>query len=225
MKHTFLFVFCIALASSAQISVDAISTDTVDIFSKQRQQADRIPSGISWLSLLVPGSSHQIIGSGNKALGYITIDIFALTGAIFFRNYSNRLASNYKAYAVQYADIPSAVSDDFFWQIIGNFDSYSDYQQTLDLVRDNENRFSDERYLWKWQDESYRKKYISFQKVAKKFSTVSSFFIGALVLNRIVSFVDIRTMLKNSRFKSTTLSFKPVSFDRTTNGIVLQTTF
>lgn len=224
MKYSFLILFCLSITSFAQISVDVISTDTVDIFSKQQLQNDRIPSGISWLSLLVPGSSHQFIGNGNKALGYLTIDIFALTGVIFFKNYSNRLTSNYKAFASQYAGVTSSVSDDFFWQIIGSFESYNDYQQTLGLIRDTENRFAEERFFWSWQDSSFRKEYISFQKVAKKFNTVSSFFIGAMVLNRIISFVDIRTILKNTRFKSTSLSFKPVSY-RTANGIILQTTF
>ena len=226
MKFLYLVILVFSARVYSQITVDAISTDTVDIFSKQHlQQTDHIPSGISWLSFIVPGSGHQLVGSGNKALGYIAVDICALAGVIFFRNYSNRLAANYKAYAAEYAGVTSSISNDYYWQIIGNFNNYSDYHQTLDLVRDTEKRFAEQQYFWNWQDETYRKDYVSFQKTAKKFNTISSFFIGAMILNRVVSFIDLRTMLKNNRFRGTSLSFKPVSLGHSANGVVLETTF
>ena len=225
MKFLIITLFLLSTSIHAQISVDAITTDTVDIFSSKQQLTDPYPTGISWLSLLVPGSGHQYVGSAKKALGYITLDVIAVSGAIFFRQYSNRLVSNYKAYASHYADISSSISNDFYWQVIGSFNDYYDYHQTIDLVREPERHFSEQEFFWQWQDEAYREEYISFQKRAKKFNTISSFCIGALILNRIVSFIDLRTMLKNKRFQNTSISFKPVSLSPTADGVVLETTF
>ncbi len=225
MKFLIIFLFLLSTGIQAQISVDAITTDTVDLFSSKQQLTDQYPTGISWISLLVPGSGHQYVGSARKALGYISLDVVAITGAIFFRQYSKRLASNYKAYALHYAGITSSISNNFYWQVIGGFNDYYDYHQTIDLVREPERHFSEQEYFWQWQDESYRKEYVSFQKVAKKFNTISSFCIGALILNRIVSFIDLRTMLKNKRFQSTSVSFKPVSLSPSADGVVLETTF
>jgi hypothetical protein len=225
LKFLIIILFLLSTSIQAQISVDAITTDTVDIFSSKQLPDDQYPTGISWFSLIIPGSGHQYVGSAQKALGYITLDVVALAGAIFFRQYSNRLVSNYKAYASHYAGISSSISNDFYWQVIGSFNDYYDYHQTIDLVREPERHFNEQEYFWRWQDEAYREEYITFQKVAKKFNTISSFCIGALVLNRIVSFIDLRTMLKNKRFQNTSVSFKPVSLSPTADGVVLETTF
>lgn len=224
MKYLLIVCLC-AFSSFSQISIDVISTDTIDIFNTKQQEANQTPPGIAWLSFIIPGSGHQYIGSANKALGFIALDVFSLTGAFFFKHYSNKLSSNYKAYASHYAGISSSINDDFFWQIIGNFNTYSDFHQTMDLVRDSESRYIDQRYFWFWQDEAYRKEYIKFQKSAKKFNTVSSFFVGALVLNRIVAFIDIRSTLKNNRFKNSPISFKPVIIGPSASGVVVETAF
>ena len=226
MKYTILLILVIFTRSIfAQISIDAISTDTINIFNQQQQQKNRTPTGISWISLLLPGSGHQYVGSRKKALGYITLDLFALTGVIFFKQYNNRLISNYKSYAAQNANISTPVSDDYYWQIIGSFDSYYDYQETLDLVRESERKFTEQQFFWRWNDTMLRDEYISFQKVAKRFNTISSFFIGAMILNRIVAFIDLRTILKNDRFQNSSLSFKPITLTPSANGVALETTF
>jgi hypothetical protein len=225
LKNILLFIIIVSVQTSAQISVDAISTDTVDIFNTKNIASGQVPQGISWLSFILPGSGHQYIGRFNKALGFISLDIFAITGAVFFRNYSKQLTKNYKAFATQYADVTASAKDDFFWQTIGNYDNYADYDQTLALVREDENSFGNKDYLWRWQDGDFRKEYVNLQKKAKKFTTISSFFIGTLVLNRIISFIDIRSTLKNSRFKNDTFSFKPVRLGPSANGVVLETTF
>lgn len=225
MKIITLLFLVFLSRSFAQISVDAISTDTIDIFSTQQQQKNRIPTGISWISLLLPGSGHQYADSRLKALGYISFDLFALTGAIFFKQYSNRLIANYKSYASQYASISSSVSDEFYWQVIGSFNSYYDYHETLNRVRESERKFTGQEYFWQWKDTLLRDEYLSFQKAAKRFNTLSTFFIGAMILNRIIAFIDLRTMLKNDRFKNSSLFFKPVSLTPSANGVVLETTF
>ena len=223
MKTSLIYIFLIVFPSVSQISVDVISTDTLDIFNVHLQETQQTPQAISWLSFLVPGSGHHYIKRYNKAFAYISFDVFALAGVIFFKQYSNKLVADSKSFAANYAGISSSVNDDYYWQLIGSFDNYSDYHQTINLVRENEKRYTEQRFFWMWQDETLRNEYVTIQKRAKQFNTISSFFIGTLVLNRLISFIDLRSTIKNNRFKNTTLSFRPVSYGPMTNGIVLET--
>ena len=125
-----------------------------------------------------------------------------------------------------YAGVTSSVDDDFFWQVIGSFNTNADYLQTMDLIRDPDKRFDEERFGWIWEDEAYREEYVSMQKVAKQLNTVSSFFIGAMILNRIIAFIDLRSDLKNNRYtEGSAVSFRPFRPRGSSGGLIMSAEF
>lgn len=228
MKYVFLLLLLVfPRFSRAQITIETVTTDTVNIFNSElSQQSPRFSNLILLSTLILPGAGHQITGFTTSALGYITFDLLSLFGAIYFNNYKNGMISTYKSYASNYAGISSQINDDYFWEIIGSFDNYNDFHETINLVREKDNRFKDGKYFWTWDDSLYRSEYVTMQKKSKKLQTVSSVFIGAMILNRIVSFIDLRSKKKNNLFPVfNSFSFKPVIINSTSNGIILSCDF
>ena len=218
----FLLLIC---SVSAQISIESVTTDTIDIFNTTEVNETRAKTAL-WTSLLLPGSGHQILGYRYRALGLVSFDIISLFSALYFRQHALKIEKNYKAYASFHAGISSSIHDDYYWQIIGNFNRYEDYHQTVDLIRDFNGKYISQQYYWWWEDESFRKDFISMQKNAKKFSTVSSFFFGAMILNRILAFIDTRSIQKNERYSQKQKGQGPeiyCSFHN--NGIFLTATY
>lgn len=213
----------------AQITIDAISTDTVDLFSKQdiSTESNNNTGVILASTLLLPGTGHQYIGRAHSALSYVSADIISLVCALFFKSRSTQLTADAKAYAALYAGTVSRTTDDRYWQMLGHFATMSAYNNTMDLVRDPGSKYTDVNLLWSWEDESYQKKYVSIQKNAKKVNIIGSFFLGAMVLNRVVAFIDLKYSLKHNTFlQGSPISMHPfVTPNLSAPGLALFTTF
>lgn len=223
-KLFFLISVTFALPLSAQIQIDTVTTDTIDLFNNIK--ASSTPSrGAIWSTLLIPGSGHQVIGHRFRALSYLSFDVFSLFGAVVFNQYSRKTEQNYRAFASFHAGIPSSNADEYYWQIVGNFDTYHDYHETMKLIRDFDDRFTDEKYFWQWDDESFREEFVSMQKTSKRMKTISSLFIGAMLLNRIIAFIDIRSSFKNERFSLSSVSLNPIRTSPSAAGLQITTSF
>lgn len=210
----------------AQIDINTISTDTVDLFSLQSTDAPAKSSLPLWGTIIFPGLGHQAIGRSKSALGYVSADVISLFCAIFFNSYSKKMIDNSRSFASLHAGVSSSIDDDLFWNAVGGFSTNADYLQTMDLVRDPEKRFAGERFFWTWEDDAYREEFVSMQKNAKKINTVSSFFIGAMILNRIIAFIDLRSDLKNNRYvKKTAVRFRPFRQGRWPAGLIMAAEF
>jgi len=232
LKRLSAFVFGIVVcitAVHAQISIDTITTDTVDIFNQTSLDAPKSAIPALWLSAIVPGSGHQMLNRPKSALTYLSIDVIALCGAFAFHHYSIKEDQNAKALAYLHAEVTNASPDDeFFWQVIGNFNTYQDYHTAYPVdARVFSDRFTGEEYSWNWgEHETFRDDYQTLRKEAKRMSTLSAFFIGAMVLNRLVAVIDLRSSIKNRRYTTTThdISFIPVH-TTTSNGLMVSATF
>jgi hypothetical protein len=222
----FILACCIA-GVQAQISVEEVSTDTVDLFNQPRLAAPK-HTPISLIStLIIPGSAHQFIGRPKSALGYISLDAIALFSAVFFDRFAMRTTNDARAFAAMYAHAPAGTGEDYYWQMVGAFDNFSDYLEALYLNRSTEMRFNEVAYVWQWDDKIYREEFIEMQKNAKRYVTISSFCIGAMVLNRVIAFIDMRSSLKNKRYNgNASLSVTPyISEGLAASGLAVRSDF
>lgn len=209
-----------------QIHIDTITTDTIDIFS--RPVTDKSSSSKAlWITPILPGIGHQLVNRPKSALSYLTIDIISLFSALALHHYSSKTLENAKALAYQHAAIQNIPEDDYFWQIIGSFNSYSEYHQTYSNdYREFTDRLNEPEYYWKWgEKELYREDYNTLRKDAKRMSTISAFFVGAMILNRLVAFIDLRSSIKNQRFSNSfSISFSPITVS-SASGVMMSTSF
>jgi hypothetical protein len=73
------------------------------------------------------------------------------------------------------------------------------YNEYVELSRGSADALSqDPETWWRWADESQKDEYNNIRQKARNFRTASSFFVGALVVNRIISTIDLRVFRKKS---------------------------
>ena len=181
----------------------------------------------SMSSIVIPGSGHQMLDRPSRALIHLSADCIALFGAITLFHLSHSSFNNAKSLAYLHAGVADrASSDDAYWQMIGSFDCYDDYQAAYNIdLRSVDNSYADERYTWNWEDTLSRSRFVTLQKRSQQLSTFASFCVGAMVLNRLMAVIDIHTTVRNRRFKTfSSVSFSPV-VSPTSSGMALYTTF
>ena len=206
LRHVSIFLLAAILsfsgASLAQVRVEEeVTSDSVDIFAKSKAP-EKSPAVGMLANLLLPGLGHYWMGDQKTALGYLTAEALFIFGAFATNQHSNELGNSAHSFAFAYANVQGGEgANDFFWENVGktmdsdglNQSRALGYNQIMDLNRASDN----DKYLapnlqWRWIDESYRKQYNDLMKKSLRYKVASNFFLGAMLLNRIVSFVDVR---------------------------------
>lgn len=221
-----IFLFAVS-DSFSQISIDEeVTTDTVNLFT-QYEQNNKSSKLAVFSSLLLPGSGHQYLGRQKSAFAYLTIDIFSLVGAVFAEQYSARVYSDARGYAALYADTKGGGNDDRYWMYVGEFDDSKSYNLAIRNNRDFNNEYNTGEKSWSWVTTDDRKKYNEMRKRARSYHLASSICIGAMVLNRIVSMLDIRASTKYKVQKSAlNVKIEPsISSNFSSAGLLISTQF
>jgi hypothetical protein len=187
-----------SIAARAQVVVEPeVVTDSVDVFAGSEKPA-KSRTVASAISLLVPGLGHQYVGNDSRALAYYCTDALLLASLIFSERYSQRMFSDSRAYAWLYADAHGAGTDESYWKNVGSFMDADEYNRVMELNRTPEDKYSDPQQLWRWNDEYFKTEYNGMRETATRFHVVSSFCIAAMVLDRVIAFIDIR---KSTKYK------------------------
>ncbi|HEX2958582.1 MAG TPA: hypothetical protein VHO70_17230 [Chitinispirillaceae bacterium] len=189
-----LVVLLLSFQVCGQITVETISTDTIDLFSNAREQKNQPSSGAAMaLSLLVPGLGHQYTDRSSSALAYLTFDVLSLAGVIFFERYSRQYESSARGFAALYAGADARVKSEKFWQYVAAFNSSEEYNGAARVARvDEDQYYNQENSQWKWTSEDLRKEFNSRRNNSRKLHIASAFCIGAMVIDRVIAFVDVR---------------------------------
>jgi len=200
--------------SFAQLPVkDAIATDSIDIFSEIGAKTGKSPTLAMVASLLLPGLGHHYLDRNRSALAYFTAEAVAIFGFFVCDYYSNKIALDAAGYAWTHAGAqgPITGTDDYYWKQVGKYMDVQDYNSTIDLDRlDPKGKFNPNQY-WRWDGESSKDRFNSILSTSRSFHIVSSFCIGALVLDRIIAFIDLRSITRNYGTKQTGLQSNRVN--------------
>lgn len=210
MKHISLLLLLLCLWKGVPAQENVISTDSVDIFSEGPQggESRKSPTLAMTVSLLLPGSGHQYFERNRSALAYFTAEAAAVFGFFVCRHYSGKLAADAMGYAWIHSGARGAVADvdDNYWQAVGKFMDVREYNTVMDLNRTPDKKISDETRVWHWDDKSSQDDYNAIRSSSRTFHVASSFFIGAMVVNRVVAFIHIRTATRSRGVQRTGLS-------------------
>lgn len=217
IRPTFLSRLCVAVAVPATVAVaqveveEEVVTDSVDVFAYEEPEKSGAPAMLA--SLALPGLGHQYLEKPNRALTYFTFEAIFIYGLAYSARYSRRLMKDSRAYAGTYADVQGGGgADTYFWQNVGRFMDSREYNRVLELNRTED--IEDRKYVgdnlqWRWANDSLREEYNEIRGRATGFQVASNFFIAAMVLNRVVAFIDARASSRPRAIRSTSLHFHP----------------
>ena len=184
-------------------------TDSVDLFSqsKNEQKSSKLAMAAS---LILPGSGHQYLERNRSALVYFSAEALSIFAFIFCDHYAKKIAQDAAGFAWIHSGAQGPISnaDDFYWKLVGNYMDAQDYNNELDLNRvSSDKKITDENIAWHWDDKSSQEKYNSLRSSSRSFSIASTFFLGALVLDRIVAFIDIRSTTRTNKVQHSRIAF------------------
>jgi hypothetical protein len=200
---------------------ETVQTDTVDLFRPNDGPLKKSPGWAMAQSILLPGLGHQYMGMENRAIPYFAAEALFVFGAIFCENYSSRLYGNSHLHAFQYAGLEAGTgANELFWQNVGQYLDADGYNAVQELNRTPEYKIIEPNLQWSWVDEKYMKEYRAIRETGTKYHIASTFFLGAMILDRVIAFVDIRATTKFARTRhASSLSVVPqVSADFSASG-------
>ncbi len=199
-------------ALTAQVVIEPeVETDSIDVFGRQEEQnVDKSPALAKLTTILVPGLGHQYLGNSTHALTYFTAEAAFIFGLVFTEGYSQRLFKDSRAYAGRHAEaLGGAGADEYYWKNVGSEMSSLDYNTRMEQIRSPEDKYNEEHLAWHWDDETNQEKYNQMREKATLMHVGSSFFLGAMVLNRAIAYIDIMRKLRNNRVGGHALRFHP----------------
>jgi len=196
---TLLFAVALVVQVAAQVTVeDEIVTSEVSFFDVN---ADKQPSlaAAMGLSIVLPGMGHYYVDKPKSAFIYLSADFASLFGALVFYGLADNREKSARSFATTAAGIGKAPSGEAYWRQVGAYMDAAEYNEAVTLSRGDANAlYQDPENHWHWADKEQQDRYNNLRQKARDFRVASSFFVGALVVNRILSTVDIRVFGKKN---------------------------
>ena len=134
-----LFLFA---AVSAQVTVQDIIVDSIDVFSQQDDKSIKSSKTAMAASLLIPGLGHHYLGNAKPALGYICLDVLSVFGAVMCNRQAKTLLMNSRGYVYYPSYNLWGRNDESYWNLVGQFDNMEYYNQVTGLNRQKEDQIT-----------------------------------------------------------------------------------
>lgn len=157
----------------------------------QVPRSKRAKGGKTFLmSALIPGWSQYQQGRRSAAAVFIGAEIVFWGGLFGVKAYGNWLEDDYKAFALEYANINPWGKDHDYYVNLGNYNSVDDFNQVRQRRREYDALYQGDEYYWSWESEAHRLEFRDLRISADSYQRNAIFFAGAIVLNHLVSAVE-----------------------------------
>ena len=159
----------------------------------------KIPPTIK--SAILPGWGEYDLNKNSRGNFFLTTEIIGIALTTFSFVKSNSITTTYKSMAAEHANVVIGGKNHQFWVDIGNYDSQFDYNDEHLRWREFDNLYPTEaNWNWDWDTESKRKEFEDLRIESDQLQLLGKFFIGGIVLNHIISVIDVY-YLKNISLK------------------------
>lgn len=163
-------------------------------------------------SALVPGWGEWIQGRQGVARTFFVVEGSVWTGYTGFTYLGHQSMTSSRAYAVEHAGANPLRSDDEYFEIVEDYPSSDDYNFIVE--RDASYYYPNDpprqqAYIanngyfgadaWMWDTLASRTQYSETRRTGRGHLRRASFFTGFLVINRIVSIIDVALLTDSER--------------------------
>ncbi len=176
-----------------------ISTINITIAQSVLKITSKIPPTIK--SAILPGWGEYELNKNSRGNFFLTTEIIGIVLTTFSFVKSSNIITTYKSIAAEHANVNIDGKNHQFWVDIGNYDSQYDYNDEHLRWREFDNIYpSEANWNWDWEAESKRKEFEDLRIESDRMKLVGKFFICGIVLNHIISVIDV-LYLKNISLK------------------------
>ena len=176
-------------------------------------------------SAILPGTGELALGKTTRGAIMLSTDILVWSSFFALEKEKDNLTDTYKQYAVVYAGAKSGMPESYY-QNLQNYISSDDFNLYEELFARNyyliysynpegyeeyilANTYSDEE-SWSWQNQTYQDHYKKLRRRTQKAKIYQNLSVGALVLNRVVSVIDVSLINKKTN-RPLSIYFTPTS--------------
>ncbi len=171
---------------------------TVNILLAQNFTS-KIPPTIK--SAIMPGWGDYELNRSSRGNFFLTTEVIGIILSSYSFVRSNNISTTYQAIAAEHANVNVDGKNHQFWVDIGNYNSQLDYNDEHLRWREFDNLYPNEvNWNWDWDTEEKRKEFEKLRVESDRMKLVGKFFIGGIVLNHIISVIDVY-YLKNISLK------------------------
>jgi len=154
-------------------------------------------------SILVPGLGEFSLGKINRGRLFSQIELALWLTFAESRRRASLTESTLQSFAAIHAGAKLEQKSDRYYVDIGNYESMEAYNEAQQRYREPGEVYSKQAgFDWKWDKEMNRRKYRRYRIQKNTARMVSQFAIGGMILNRIISVIDVRYLVKASHSKS-----------------------
>ncbi|MBN2424341.1 MAG: hypothetical protein JXR46_09065 [Calditrichaceae bacterium] len=180
---------------SGNFNADSLSNMTIqEEFAKGNLKS---PGKAFLYSLILPGCGEYYLGYKNRAALFLGIEILAWTGYIANDLYAGHMEHEYKTFAVQHARVNRSGKDIQYWIDIGKFDDIYAFNDQRERDRYFDRIYSNtDFYYWSWDSRENRFIYDKKRLDAGELKNRDVYFMGVLLLNRMVSAIHSMAMAR-----------------------------
>lgn len=176
-----------------------LSTINISLAQTGLKITSKIPPTIK--SAILPGWGEYDLNKSSRGNFFLTTEMIGIALTTFSFVKSGNIATSYRAVAAEHANVNVDGKNHQFWVDIGNYDSQFDYNEEHLRWREFDNLYPREtNWNWDWDTEEKRNEFEDLRVESDRLKLVGKFFIGGIVINHIISVIDVY-YLKNISFK------------------------
>ncbi len=154
-------------------------------------------------SLLLPGAGQWNMGYSGRGKFFLGTDFLLWVSFFGSQAYAGVIRDNYQSFAAVHAGTHNPDKNDQYWIDVGSSDNL--YSHNTAKLRDRNVKGlypETDQYYWQWDSDDSRKTYNNLRVREHDWENRATFVIGALILNRVVSAVDVIRIIRKEKRES-----------------------
>ena len=197
----FTYIIVTVLLIAVPCMSDSYVMNSFDRYGRSKTTGNTSGDGFSyfWRSLIVPGWGEYKLGHKKQAAMFFVSDILLITAAFGFNYYSGIRTDEYREYASLYAGVDTSGKKQGYWVNISNYDNTADYNDSRNVRRLFNERYTEEKDQWYWESSYHRTRYNEVRISAEKADTWFYYAVGGAILNRFLSALNASGKASNLR--------------------------
>ena len=141
-------------------------------------------------SAILPGLGQLELGEKKRSKVFTLVEVTLLATCLGSYYFSDKQIKNYKSFSAYHAGANISNTNHKYWVDIGNYMNYGDYNLEHLRFREPEDLYLSDQQ-WSWDLEINRKKFKKMRINADIIKRRINFIIGSIIINHIVSSIDV----------------------------------
>ncbi|HIA94151.1 MAG TPA: hypothetical protein EYO16_02625 [Candidatus Marinimicrobia bacterium] len=157
-------------------------------------------------SALLPGWGEAALQNSKRARIFRLVEVSLVTACISAYTFSGHQAKQYESFAVEHAGIDARGKEHQYWVDLGNYSDMASHNEEHLRFREMESLYAEnEGWNWTWDSKENKSTFETMRIRSDVLGMMGKFIIGSIVVNHIVSAIDVLYLTRLEKIESISL--------------------